>query len=71
MAVTRRAVLGFGGDYKYPELSYAHAAMARRAVAGVLAAKVESAFCTEQEALDIGKMLLYENAAHLFSWPRS
>jgi hypothetical protein len=64
-------ILGFGGDYKYPELSYAHAAMARRAVAGVLAAKVENAFCTEHEALDIGRMLLYENAAHLFSWTRS
>ena len=64
-------ILGFGGDYKYPELSYAHAAMARRAVAGVLASKVESGFCTEQEALDIGKSLLYENAAHLFSWTRT
>jgi hypothetical protein len=31
---------------------------------------VESGFCTEQEALDIGKSLLYENAAHLFSWTR-
>jgi len=63
-------ILGFGGDYKYPELSYAHAAMARRGVAGALSAKVEEGLCSEQEAVDIGKSLLYENAAHLFSWPR-
>ena len=61
-------ILGFGGDYKYPELSYAHAMTARQAIAQALAAKVESGFCTEQEALEIGKMLLYENAARLFSW---
>lgn|SRR5579872_907674 len=61
-------ILGFGGDYKYPELSYAHAKMARRIVAQVLAGKVESGLCTEQEAFEIGKMLLYDNAARLFSW---
>lgn len=59
-------ILGFGGDYKHPELSYAHAKMARQTVAGVLAEKVESGFCTEPEALEIGKMLLYENAARIF-----
>ena len=61
-------ILGFGGDYKHPELSYAHAKMARRAVAQVLAVKVESGVCNEQEAFEIGKLLLYENAARLFSW---
>lgn len=61
-------ILGFGGDYKHPELAYAHAMMARRAVAQVLAAKVEDGFCTEQEAYGVGKTLLYDNAARLFSW---
>ena len=59
-------ILGFGGDYKYPELSYAHAVMARRIVAEVLAAKVESRLFTEQVALEVGHTLLYENAARLF-----
>jgi predicted TIM-barrel fold metal-dependent hydrolase len=68
--VPANKILGFGGDYKYPELSYAHAQMARQAVAQVLAAKVERGVCSEQEALDIGGMLLYQNAARLFSWPR-
>ena len=59
-------ILAFGGDCKDPELSYAHPKMARRAIARVLATKVESALCNEQEAFDIGKLLLYENAARLF-----
>jgi predicted TIM-barrel fold metal-dependent hydrolase len=63
-------ILGFGGDYKHPELAYAHAMMARRAVGQVLAAKVEDGVCTEQEAFELGKTLLYENAARLFSWTR-
>jgi predicted TIM-barrel fold metal-dependent hydrolase len=61
-------MLAFGGDYKYVELTYAHAKMARQVVARVLAAKVQNKFCTEAEAVSIGKMLLYENAARLFSW---
>ena len=34
----------------------------------VLAAKVDDGMCTEHEALEIAKMLLYENAARFFSW---
>ena len=60
-------LLAFGGDYKHVELTYAHAKMARWAIAQVLAAKVENGFCTEQEAREIGRMILYENAARLFS----
>jgi len=61
-------LLGFGGDYKHVELTYAHAKMARQTVAQVLAAKVEKGFCSEQEAREIGRMILYENAARFFSW---
>jgi len=61
-------ILGFGGDYKYPELSYAHAKMARRALAQVMAVKVENGLCNEQEAFEIGRLVLYQNAARLFAW---
>jgi hypothetical protein len=61
-------ILAFGGDYKYVELTYAHAKMARQAVARVLAGKAQNKFCSEEEAVSIGKMLLYDNAARLFSW---
>lgn len=59
-------ILGFGGDYRYPELSYAHARMARANVAQVLAAKVEAGLFTETQALDAGRLLLRENALRLF-----
>ena len=60
-------IFGFGGDYRYPELSYAHLQMARRNLARVLAEKTQSGFCTEQEASDLGKMLLHDNPASLFA----
>ena len=59
-------ILGFGGDYRYPELTYAHAKIARRNVAQVLAGKVEAGLFNEEQALEIGRMLLRENAVNLF-----
>jgi len=59
---------GFGGDYKHVELTYAHARLARQTIAQVLAGKVQAGFCTEREAREIGRMILYENAARFFSW---
>lgn len=59
-------ILGFGGDFKHPELVYAHAVMARRTIAGVLAEKVAAGICTEEEAIGIGKALLFDNAERLF-----
>jgi hypothetical protein len=60
-------IFGFGGDYRYPELSYAHAKMARRNIADVLAEKVEEGFCTESEAVELGRMLLADNPAAVFT----
>ena len=59
-------ILGFGGDYRYPELTYAHAKIARWNVAQVLAGKVEAGLFGEERALEIGAMLLRENAVALF-----
>jgi uncharacterized protein len=59
-------IFGFGGDYRYPELSYAHAKLARQNIAQVLAEKTESDFCSEAEAVEIGRMLLRDNASALF-----
>ena len=42
------------------------AKMARQNIADVLAGKVEDGACTEEEALDIGRMLLHDNAARFF-----
>jgi len=42
--------------------------MARRALAQVMAVKVENGLCNEQEAFEIGRLVLYQNAARLFAW---
>ena len=60
-------ILGFGGDYRYPELSYAHLRMARRNIAQVLAEKIQDGFCAEDEAVMIGRLILHDNAAALFA----
>ncbi len=59
-------IMGFGGDYHYPELSYAHLKIAKRIVAQTLAARVTNGFCTEEEAVGIGRLLLHDNAEALF-----
>ena len=64
--VPSNKILGFGGDFIYAELTYAHAKMARRAVAQVLAVKVAEGYCNETEALELGCRILYDNAASLF-----
>jgi len=65
--VPANKILGFGGDYRYPELSYGHARMARQNIAQVLAEKAASGFCKEDEAVELGRMLLHDNPARLFS----
>lgn len=59
-------ILGFGGDYRYVELTYAHAVMARENIARVLAEKVEEKWCSESEAVEVARALLAGNAARLF-----
>jgi glucuronate isomerase len=69
--VPANKILGFGGDYRYVELSYAHAKMARAGIAEVLSGKVAAGWCSEEEALQVGRMLLAENTARLFPQPKA
>ena len=64
--VPSNKILGYGGDYRYPELSYAHAKMARRNIAQVLAEKVSEGSCSGEEALELGRKLLHDNPDALF-----
>ncbi len=68
--VPANKILGFGGDYRLVELSYAHARMARAGIAEVLAGKVSRGWCTEREAVETARLLLAENAARLFPQKR-
>lgn len=62
-------ILGFGGDYRYVELSYGHARMARANITRVLAEAVEEGAFPEESAVEIAQAILADNAARLF--PRS
>ncbi len=60
-AVPANKIHGFGGDFIFVEGAYAHAQMARREIARVLAEKVEEGRFDEDYAVRIGQMLLRDN----------
>ena len=68
--VPSNKIFGYGGDYRYPELSYAHAKIARRNVAQVLAEKVSEGSCSEDEALGLGRQILHDNPDAMFGSSR-
>jgi uncharacterized protein len=57
---------GFGGDYIFVEGTYGHAQIARREIARVLCAKVEEGRFSETYAVQVGRMLLRDNAIENF-----
>ncbi len=59
-------IFGYGGDYRYPELSYAHLVMAQENIARVLAERVAAGVYSEAEALDVTRLLMHDNAARVF-----
>lgn len=65
--VPSNKIFGFGGDYRYPELSYAHLVMARRNIAAVLAARVDRGDFDAVGALRLGRALLHDNPARVFT----
>ncbi|MBN1349160.1 amidohydrolase family protein [candidate division KSB1 bacterium] len=58
---------GFGGDYIFVEGTYGHSVIARREIARVLCEKVAEGRFSEAYALQIGNMLLRENALENFN----
>jgi len=64
--VPSNKIIAFGGDFLYAELAYAHAQVARRVVAKVLAVKVQEGFCKEEETVELAQRILFDNAASLF-----
>lgn len=70
-AVPANKILGFGGDYRMVELTYAHSRIARDNIARVLAARVEARDLTEDEALHLARLFLHDNPAALFPAPQS
>lgn len=65
-AVPANKILGFGGDYRHVELTYAHSVIARDNITQVLAARVERKEMSEDEALALARAFLHDNPARLF-----
>jgi len=65
--VPHNKIQAFGGDYRMPELAYAHGQMAREAVADVLADRVEAGWIAEADASALANRLLRDNGLKLFA----
>jgi len=59
-------IFGNGGNYWFPELSYAHSQMVCRNVSPVLTHQVSEGSCSEEEALEVGRKLLHDDPDALF-----
>ena len=59
-------IMGFGGDYFTVENLYAHLLFAKQIVANVLIAKVKDGYFSEQEAINIAKKILHDNAIRIY-----
>lgn len=63
-------IMAFGGDYLFPEGTYAHSRMARQVAAEALCEKVLSGVLTPEEAIWTARRLLRENAIECFNLQR-
>ncbi len=59
-------IMGFGGDYLFVEGSYGHSVLARRNITSVLQRKLEEKSMKIEEAKEIARKLLRDNALDLF-----
>lgn len=64
--VPSNKIFGFGGDYWFPELAYAHLVLARHHISAVMADLVEERLCTETEAVELAGKILNGNASALY-----
>ena len=65
-SVPANKIHGFGGDFIFVEGTYGHARIARREIARVLCEKVQEGSFSEEYAVEVGRMLLRENAMENF-----
>jgi hypothetical protein len=60
-------VFGFGGDNRWAEQSYGHSLIARENIIRVLEERVAGGDLDERQAIEIGRRLLHDNAAEIFT----
>ncbi|HNX57052.1 MAG TPA: amidohydrolase family protein [Prolixibacteraceae bacterium] len=64
--VPANKIMAFGGDYENVENIYGHLLFAKEVIGNMLIEKVKSRYFSEDEALKIARMILYDNAINLF-----
>ncbi len=64
--VPHSKILGFGGDYHYPEQVPAHLTLCRRNIAEALSRFIEKGWFSKKDALEISSDWLYNNPNRLF-----
>jgi hypothetical protein len=65
-AVPANKIMGFGGDYCFPEGVYGHQYLARRNIAAALTQKVQDGSMDLERAIEIARWLLVDNPAAVF-----
>ncbi|HRW86762.1 MAG TPA: amidohydrolase family protein [Bacteroidales bacterium] len=68
-AVPASKIMAFGGDQRCVENTYGNLMVAKKIITDVLAAKVNNGYFTEQEALTVARMILYDNAIDFYNLP--
>jgi len=68
-AVPASKIMAFGGDQRCVENTYGNLMVAKKIITDVLAAKVNNGYFTEQEALTVARMILYDNAMDFYNLP--
>lgn len=63
-------LMGYGGDYNFPDGSYGHSLVARHILAEVLTDKVREGYFSEEEAAWAARRILRQNAVDLFGLER-
>ena len=58
-------IIGFGGDFRYPEGTFGHQLFARQIIANVLVKKVHDGYFSEKEAIKYAQMILHDNAIEI------
>ncbi len=65
--VPNNKIMAYGGDSQTVEGAYGAAVLARETVASTLIQMVRESYLTEQEALDVAKKILRENAINIYN----
>lgn len=64
--VPANKIMGFGGDFRNVECTFAHLYFARQVISKVLIDKVQSGYFSEKEGKKVASMILYDNAIDFY-----